>query len=198
MRHKTMYRLLVFAVFLLLMSVGIYIGSNYVSEDEKSKSEEVSTNKKENVNVYDESQEASSNNEEETEDLEDISVNYVDIYSECGHSVVTTEIEYNTTKEDVINKVNSEDNGYLFVGEQDSVLIFEKTYEGKCHDHYKIVLEDDEIVIYKIGDSGDYEFYQSSGVVRDAIREDLITELTDGIEAYGLEELYIIMEDIES
>lgn len=193
MRYKTMYRFLVVTVFILLMSLGIYIGAKYMDMTDNKKSEEVSTAKKENVNIYKDEVK-----EETKEETKDVSINFVDIYSDCGHLITTSRKERNTTKENIINELKNKNSEYSLAGEQDNVLIFEKTYKGKCHNHYKVKLENNEIVIYKIGDSGGYELYQSSGVLKETIREDLITALIDGIEAYGIEELYIIMEDIES
>lgn len=196
MRYQTMYRLLVVTVFLLLMAVGIYLGTNYIQSNETKKSEEVSNTDNKKVNVYNENK--ATDDEEKEEELEDVSVNYVDIYSECKHSTTRMEKIPNSNKENVIKDIENSNNGYSLIGENDNILVFEKKHTGKCHEHYKVILEDDEIKIYKIGDSGNYEFYQSSGIISETIREDLITALTDGIEANGLEELYIIMEDIES
>lgn len=191
MSSETMYRLLVITVFILLVTVGLYIGVTYNQNNKK----ETIVSSTDDVKIY---ETEAKKEDEEDEELIDVSVNYVDIYSECGHEFENSKKEKKTKVEDVKNKIEQSGTKYTLVGEQDNVLVFERIHSGKCTNHYKVLLGNDNVVVYRINEKGEYSLYQETDIIKNMIREDLIERLQEGIFIDGVEELFILMEDIES
>lgn len=192
MEIKTMYRLLIATVFVLLMSIGIYIGIDISGKKEEDK-ENVAVSNTENIKVYDEAA-VSSEIEEPTE----VDVKFTDIYPDCGHSIDQEEHFSNTTKEKVKEEIEGKDSTYKLVGEQDGILLYEKVHDGKCLNHYMVVLENDVVKIFRIDEKGDYKPYQDTEITRSMLRDGIAEQLEEGILVDDVEELFLLMEDIES
>ena len=192
MENKTMYRVLIATVFVLLMSIGIYIGLD-ISGDNKSKKEEVVVSNTDNIKIYDE------NAVDETyEEITDVDVKFTDIYPDCGHSIEQKEHYSGTTKDKVIKEIEEKDLTYKLVGEEDGVLLYEKVHTGKCMNHYKVVLENNVVKIYRIDEEGEYKLYQDTEITGTMLRDGIVEQLEDGIMVDDIEELFLLMEDIES
>lgn len=194
MENKTMYRILVGAIFVLLMVVGIYLGMEFYEKDEVEKIIESNT---EPVEIY-----IDEENEEEQDELEekltDVDVKFVDVYPDCGHTIENIEHQENALKKDIMMYIEEKDIGYKLLREEEGLIIYEKVHLGKCRNHYKVMLENDVVVIYRIGESGDYEEYQITEITKETVREGISEQLEEGIEVDELEELLLLIEDIES
>lgn len=190
---KFVYQILIISILLVLMVVGVYIGIQTSKPKEKSEGkEETESVNTRDVVVYSE--------KNETEKLEDIEIVYVDIYKECNHTVQNKVVEYGAVFNDVkdIETEKATKEGYSVAKDSDGVLMFEREVVGKCGEHYLIKLEGGKVVIYNIKEDGKYGKYEETDIYETSLREAYITKLKSGIEADTLEELYMILEDMES
>ena len=64
--------------------------------------------------------------------------------------------------------------------------------------HYKVILENDLVNIYRINKTGEFELYQTTEITSKMLREGIKEQLQQGIEVDDIEELILLMEDIES
>ena len=72
-----------------------------------------------------------------------------------------------------------------------------KEEEAFCNEHYKLKLENNVIVIYKIDEAGTEIEYEQTGITTEYLTNEDILKLTTGIEVYGKEDLSNTMEDYE-
>lgn len=186
-----MYKVLMVTVFILLLVVGIYIGMSVF--DDKEQKNIVASNTEE-VEVYDENEQSGVDEEK----VMDVYINYTDVYPECGHSIESKEHEENMKMSDVKKSVEAKDIGYRLIGEEDGVLIYQKVHTGKCRNHFKVVLENNIVVVYRMGETAEYEPYQETEITSEMLREGISTQLEEGIEVDDLEELLLLLEDIGS
>lgn len=193
MKVENMYRVLVATVFVLLMVIGIYIGVEITDEDIPQREQNVFVSNTDAIEIYNEEAEM-----EEEEELIDVDVKFTDIYPDCGHNIESEEHQQGTTKEKVKNEIEDKDLGYRLVGEQEGILIYQKVHTGKCMNHYKVVLENDVVAIYRIGKTGEFEPYQTTEITSSMLREGIKEQLESGIIVDDIEELFLLMEDIES
>ena len=192
MSSESMYRVLIATIFVLLMVVGIYIGVE-IADKEPVKAEQDILVNTDAVKIYDEQATI-----EEEEIVIDVDVKFTDIYPDCGHSIETEEHQASTTKQNVKKEIEDKDLGYRLVGEQEGILLYQKVHSGKCMNHYKVILEKDIVVIYRIGKSGEFEPYQEPDITSNMLREGIKEQLIEGIIVDDIEELFLLMEDIES
>lgn len=189
---KFTYQILIISVLLILMAVGVYIGLQASKPKEKSSDkEEAASVSTRDVVVY---------SENENKKLEDVEIIYVDIYKECGHVMQNKVIEYGSVFEDVkpVETGKATEAGYTVVKDTDNILMFERNVQSKCSDHYLIKLEAGKVVIYNIKEDGKYGKFEETEIYETSLREDYIIKLNKGIEANTSEELYMILEDMES
>ena len=193
MRSENMYRVLVTTVFVLLMVVGVYIGVELGSKEKGEIQKEVTVSNTDSIKIYEEDATV-----EEEEKLTQVDVKFTDVYPDCGHSIETEEHQQETTKEKIRNEIEEKDLGYRLIGEQDGVLLYQKVHTGKCRNHYKVIIEEDIVKIYRIGEGGEFEPYQTTDITTDMLREGIKEQLEQGIVVDDIEELLLLMEDIES
>lgn len=72
-----------------------------------------------------------------------------------------------------------------------------KEEEKFCNEHYKLKLENNVIVIYKIDEAGVETEYEQTDITTEYLTSQDILKLTTGIEVYGKENLTNTMEDYE-
>lgn len=193
MRSENMYRVLVATVFVLLMVVGVYIGVELGSKEKGEIQKEVTVSNTDSIKIYEEDATV-----EEEEKLTQVDVKFTDVYPDCGHSIETEEHQQETTKEKIRNEIEEKDLGYRLIGEQDGVLLYQKVHTGKCRNHYKVIIEENIVKIYRIGEGGEFEPYQTTDITTDMLREGIKEQLEQGIVVDDIEELLLLMEDIES
>jgi len=194
MENKNMYRILVATILVLLMTVGIYIGVEISDDDTKADEQQnVIVSNTDAIQIYDEEAEIY-----EKEEVEDVDVKFTDVYPDCGHNIESEEHQSDTTKEKVKKEIEEKDLGYKLVGEQDGILLYQKVHTGKCMNHYKVTLENDLVTIYRMSENGEFELYQTTEITSSMLREGIKEQLEAGIEVDDIEELFLLMEDIES
>lgn len=196
MKIENMYRVLVATIFVLLMTVGIYIGVEITDKDnveDKNKNFDIVVSNTDSVYIYDEQAEII-----QEEEIIDVDVKFTDVYPDCGHSMESEEHQGNTTKTKVKDEIEDKDLGYRLIGEQEGVLLYQKVHSGKCMNHYKVILENGLVNIYRIGKTGEFELYQTTEITERMLRQGIKEQLQAGIEVDDIEELILLMEDIES
>jgi len=194
MRVENMYRVLVATVLVLLMVVGIYIGVEVTDSPNKTNEKNIVVSNTDAIRIYDE--EGSIEESEET--LIEVNVKFTDVYPDCGHNIESEEHQENTTKEKVKKEIEDKDLGYRLIGEQDGILLYQKVHTGKCMNHYKVILENDLVVIYRMSKNGEFEPYQITEITSSMLRDGIKEQLEAGIIVDDMEELFLLMEDIES
>lgn len=196
MKTENMYRILVATIFVLLMTVGIYIGVEITDKDKqnsKNNNSDVLVSNTDNIYVYEEQADIV-----QEEEIIDVDVKFTDVYPDCGHSIESEEHQENTTKTKVKEEIENKDLGYRLIGEQEGILLYQKVHSGKCMNHYKVILENDLVNIYRIGKTGEFELYQTTEITSNMLRQGIKEQLEEGIEVDDIEELFLLMEDIES
>lgn len=194
MKSENMYRVLIATIFVLLMTVGIYIGVEITDDDTKANEQQVIESNTDAIQIYDEQAEV----KEAEEVLVNVDVKFTDVYPDCGHNIESEEHQKDTTKEKVIKEIEDKDLGYRLIGEQDGMLLYQKVHTGKCMNHYKVIIQEDVVVIYRINESGEFEPYQTTEITTSMLREGIKEQLEAGIVVDDIEELFLLMEDIES
>ena len=203
MKTDTMYRVLVGTVFVLLVTLVLYVGINIVGKEE-NRTEEAKNNElvvdNKDVIVNHDGNDGSENgyNEDEEQDRINVIAKYVDIYSECEHEMDTSEQYYNSTLDTVKNIARDIHQEYSLSEESGNILVFERVYKGKCPNHFLVKIEESNLFIYRINLEGEYELYQQTEIAAEFLREGLQEKLKDGIYVNGLSELFVLLEDIES
>lgn len=195
MKTETMYRILVFLVLVLLMLVGVYIGIDATNKEREQSLIASVSNEKITVKPYEEIVEETVS---EDDLIIDVAIVYTDVYPDCGHTIEQEEKHSNTSVNKVKEEVENKDLGYRLIGSENGILIYQKVNIGKCRNHYKVVLEDNRVNVYRIGITGEFEPYQETEITVDTIRDGIKEQLIEGIEVDELEELLLLMEDIES
>lgn len=194
MGSENMYRVLVATVLVLLMVVGIYIGVELTDNETKAQEQEVVESNTDAIKIYNEDADITEN--EQT--LIDVDVKFTDVYPDCGHNIESEEHQSDTTKEKVKQEIEDKDIGYKLIGEQDGILLYQKVHTGRCMNHYKVILENDLVTIYRMSKAGEFEPYQTTEITSSMLREGIKEQLEAGIEVDDIEELFLLMEDIES
>ena len=72
-----------------------------------------------------------------------------------------------------------------------------KEEEGFCDEHYKLKLQNNVIVIYKVNENGLETEYEQTGITTEYLTGQDILQLTNGILIYGKENLTSTIEDYE-
>ena len=196
MKTENMYRILVATIFVLFMTVGIYIGVEIGDKgevQEETKNPEVEVSNMDSIYVYDEQAEII-----QEEEIIAVDIKFTDVYPDCGHSIDSEEHQNDTTKTKVKEEIEEKDLGYRLIGEQEGVLLYQKVHSGKCMNHYKVILENDLVNIYRMGKTAEFELYQTTDITSDMLRQGIKEQLEAGIEVDDIEELLLLMEDIES
>jgi len=194
MKNENLYRILVATTFILLMVLGIYIGTEITDKSNKTKEKNVVVSNTSSIKIYDEEAVI----EEEKETLGTVDVKYVDIYPDCGHNIESKEHQEKTTKEMLKKEIEDKDLGYRLIGEQEGILIYQKVHVGKCMNHYMVKLENDIVVIYRMNENGEFAPYQTTEITSQMLRSGISEQLQEGIIVDDIEELFLLMEDIES
>lgn len=197
--ENTKYKLFVAMLLLILVVFGVFVGfsvsynstvSNDLSSYTPSQIEE------------DLEQISQDNTETVSTKTYDIEVIYIDNYTLCNEKVETNNIIYSTTLEDLKNKElekqQNENKVYEIKEESNERLIFERTLNQNCPNHFFVILEDKNINVYNVITKEKIELYQTIDISEELIRAELQEELTKGILVDSKEELNLIIEDIES
>lgn len=184
---KTVYRITVLSVAVILLLTGAYIGlkisdnvaGEQVVPDQVEKVDETTApviNKTEDKNI-------------------DIEVIYEDYYTNCKETIVNKNTEFGTTKEKIKEKA---DKSYELVEETENSIKFRKEIDSNCPNHFELRIEDNYVMIYQIVSEGVSVIYKNTEIPISSIRSEMVAELEKGIKVNSLEELNSYIEDIES
>lgn len=198
MRNNNNYRYLVMGMFFMILLFGVYVGCRYIikfSGTDKVREETVSVvnneeDEQDEVIIYDK------------EEITDITVIYEDYYSLCSETVRKEDYEYSTTLEKVkeaeLEKQKNQNLDYSIVEENDDTLVFKRTIEANCPNHYRIILENTGVVVYNRINDKELEMYRKINIPEELIREELKERLKKGVDVNSKEELNLFVEDLES
>ena len=122
---------------------------------------------------------------------------YKTYYTKCKHFVQDYDdidiLLVNLTEEEFNEKCKNWDIEEF--SSEEIVLSQEK--EEFCNEHYKLKLENNNIVIYNIDENGIETEYEYTGITTEYLTEEDILKLTSGIYVYGKENLTSTIEDYE-
>lgn len=195
MKNKYIYQILVLSVFVILLSAGIYIGVQVTnkSNEQTVKSVEV-VSKNDDIKIY----------QDETVSTKkyDIELIYQDYYSLCNETITKKDVIYGTNveklKKDEYEKQKLEQKEYEVLEEDKDKLVFRRTLNQNCPNHFLIKLENGIITIYNnVTDMINTE-YKKIDISQELIRPELLEELNNGIKVNSKDELNLLIEDIES
>ncbi len=189
------YRILVIAVFFVLLFGGMYIGYKTSSKGNKNLNEntEPVVNNKDNeneVNVY----------EPVSTKKYDVKIIYQDYYTLCGETITSEETKYDITLDDLKTKVIdvAKEKGYEVIEQSNDEVTLRKTQNRNCPNHFEVKYENGSIVIYELVDESVKTEYKKLDITADHIRAELLEELNEGIRVNSKEELNLLIEDLES
>lgn len=133
----------------------------------------------------------------------DIEIIYEDYYLTCGESITTSKMEYGTTMDEVKEKEKKyqEEKGlvYSIKAEGTNRIIYSRTLNGNCPNHFLVILENDKINVYSIQSEDNKTVYMTIDNVNvDYLREELKEKIEKGTYINSKEELNLFIEDLES
>lgn len=133
----------------------------------------------------------------------DITVIYEDNYTVCNESVVTSKVEYGTTMDKVKEEEKNyqEEKGlvYTIKTETEDKIVYSRSINENCPNHFKVILEDDKINVYSIqGENKSTLFMTVKDVNINNLRKELKEMVQKGTYINSKEELNRFIEDLES
>ena len=199
MENEKKYRIVVIITFVVLLALGLYIGSQIsVNSNNTEIGKDVIEKKDEEneVKVY------SENTSPVSTKTYDIEVIYEDYFSECGHKETKKDIVYGTTieklKEEEKQKQKNKEAEYTVSTEGNEKLIFKRTLNQFCPNHFNIKLEDGNVNIYNIVNEGVETLEKTLEIPQELIKPELLEELILGIRVDSKADLNLLIEDLES
>lgn len=119
-------------------------------------------------------------------------------YEDCKH----TEINEYEAPNEVINLTEEEFEEeypeYIVVSFSEDEVSLYNLAEGLCNEHYKITVDDNEMVIvYKLKSNYDTEIYETTEISSEYLTSEDRKELEEGIYIYGTTELNSTLENFE-
>lgn len=181
---------------ILIILLGVFIGLKIYDEEE----EEYNTAFDDNMimpktSVEISSLEVASKDEEKT--TPNTLIIYKTYYTKCKHYVQ----EYKDIDASLVNCTEDElkEKCREWKIEKFSIQEIEMTKEEEsfCNQHYKLILENNVIVIYNINEDGTETEYEQTGITTEYLTTEDILKLTTGIYVYGKEKLTSTIEDYE-
>ena len=168
---------------IIIIAFGMFIGFK-ISEGAEEEYNQAFDN---NMTVLKENVEVSlleiSNSEEEKTTPNTLMI-YKTYYTKCKHYVQ----EYKNIDASLVNLTDDE------LKEKNREWDIEETF---CNQHYKIIVENNVIVIYIVDENGIETEYEQTGITTEYLTREDILKLTSGIYIYGKENLTSTIEDYE-
>lgn len=192
------YKILFGILIILLFAGGIFIGVKISNIGSESNTLEPENKIEEEIPIYEED-----NRLVETLSKKyDIELVYEDKYALCGETVTKKEKIYDTTLEELKDreeeKQSSEGKVYKIKEESNERLVYSRNISENCPNHFKAILEDSVIKIYRVIDKENTELYRKIDTKDKLLREDVKEELKNGIGMDSFQELNLFIEDLES
>ena len=133
----------------------------------------------------------------------DVEVVYEDHYLICNETITTSSIIYGTTIDEV--KIKEEENQYKtglvydIKSETEIKIVYRRTLNENCPNHFFVVVEDGKINIYSIVSEGVMKCIRTIDDINiEHLREDIKEKLEKGTFIHSKEELNYFIEDLES
>lgn len=189
------------AIFILglvtLFFASVYVGAKIEgSRKTNSLADDIGLiEEKQNVIVNEVSLSINANEEKTTPNTKFVLKKY---YTHCNH-VVTDEAELpeemvNLTEEELSSKYT---NWEIEEFSKDEVVLSKKI-DKYCSEHYLIIAENNEILIYNLDEEGSKKLKEKCDIAYEYLPETDKIILQNGIYVYGIQELNKIKEDFES
>ena len=118
-------------------------------------------------------------------------------YRKCEHTIN----EYVELPQELVNMTEKEVQAqYLdweVIGFEKGKLTLYKEFDDVCQEHFKLRLEEGNVVVYIVNSDGKESLYEKTGISSEYLTETDLINMQDGLEIYGKEELNQIIEDFE-
>ena len=118
-------------------------------------------------------------------------------YRKCEHTIN----EYVELPQELVNMTEEEVQAqYLdweVIGFEKGKLTLYKEFDDVCQEHFKLRLEEGNVVVYIVNSEGKESLYEKTGISSEYLTETDLINMQDGLEIYGKEELNQIIEDFE-
>ena len=118
-------------------------------------------------------------------------------YRKCEHTIN----EYVELPQELVNMTEEEVQAqYLdweVIGFEKGKLTLYKEFDDLCQEHFKLRLEEGNVVVYIVNSEGKESLYEKTGISSEYLTETDLINMQDGLEIYGKEELNQIIEDFE-
>ena len=118
-------------------------------------------------------------------------------YRECEHTIN----EYVELPQELVNmteeEVQEQYSNWEVIGFEKGKLTLYKEFDDVCQEHFKLRLENGNVVVYIVNNDGTESLYEKTGISSEYLTETDLINMQDGLEIYGKEELNQIIEDFE-
>ena len=118
-------------------------------------------------------------------------------YRKCEHTIN----EYVELPQELVNmteeEVQEQYSDWEVIGFEKGKLILYKEFDDVCQEHFKLRLEEGNVVVYIVNSDGTEGLYEKTGISSEYLTETDLINMQDGLEIYGKEELNQIIEDFE-
>ena len=118
-------------------------------------------------------------------------------YQKCDHTIN----EYVELPQELVNmtkeEVQAEYVEWEVIGFEKGKLTVYKEFDDVCGEHFKLKVENGKIVVYIVNMDGSESIYEKTNISSEYLTETDLTNIQEGLEIYGKEELNQIIEDFE-
>lgn len=118
-------------------------------------------------------------------------------YRKCEHTIN----EYVELPQELVNmteeEVQEQYSDWEVIGFEKGKLTLYKEFDDVCGEHFKLRLENGNVVVYIVNNDGTESLYEKTGISSEYLTETDLINMQDGLEIYGKEELNQIIEDFE-
>ena len=118
-------------------------------------------------------------------------------YRKCEHTIN----EYVELPQELVNmteeEVQAQYSDWEVIGFEKGKLTLYKEFDDVCQEHFKLRLEEGNVVVYIVNSDGKESLYEKTGISSEYLTETDLINMQDGLEIYGKEELNQIIEDFE-
>lgn len=118
-------------------------------------------------------------------------------YEECNHF----DYEEAELPKELVNLTREEVEEYYSDWEVEKFtpddLVLAKDINGYCNQHFVIKLDEENVSVYRLGNSGELTEYKITEICREYLPEEDIENLENGISVYGEGKLSSALEDFE-
>lgn len=195
MKYKVLFVIGIILLFMLGIFLGIKANDFFGKEKEIVPPEQ---QEQKNVTIYEEGE----NTLPTSTKKYDIEVVYEDNYILCEETITSKNLVYDSTMEEVKKqeeaKQEKEGKVYRIKEETNDKIIYTRKLKQNCPNHFKVILEKENIVVYNVVDEEVKNVYRKIDISDRLIREEMKKELEKGIAVDSFEELNLLIEDLES